>query len=259
MPNYGSIRIMEPDLEPTGIAKKPYVPPITQNIPPNGPLLPVKKNNTLSIVIYLVLGVIIVGLLIFGLMSFTKMNKYKNNVDSLINTAVGVAVQKTQAADDTKYQNEAKSPNKTYLSPSASGSVKIVYPKTWSAYIVESQQNANPVNAYFYPNFVPDVANQANIFSLRMQVLNVPYAQTMDQFTGQLSGGEIKIAAFIPKNVPSVTGSLITGAIDPAQPTATGTMVVLPLRDKTIEIWSENAAALEDFNATVLPNLTFTP
>jgi len=34
---------------------------------------------------------------------------------------------------------------------------------------------------------------------------------------------------------------------------------VLPMRDKTIEIWSENAAALEDFNATVLPNLTFTP
>jgi hypothetical protein len=64
---------MQPDLEPTGIAKKPYVPPIAQNIPPNGSLLPVKKKNTLSTVIYLILGVIIVGLLIFGLMSFTKI------------------------------------------------------------------------------------------------------------------------------------------------------------------------------------------
>ena len=187
------------------------------------------------------------------------MNKYKNNVDALINTAVGTAIQKTQAADDTKYQNEAKAPNKTYLSSSVAGSVKIVYPKTWSAYIIESQQDASFVNAYFYPNFVPDVSNPVNIFSLRMQVLNASYAQTMDQFTGQLSGGKIKIAAFIPKNVPSVTGSLITGAIDPAQPTATGTMVVLPLRDKIIEIWCDNASALEDFNATVLPNLTFTP
>jgi len=259
MPNYGSIRIMEPDLEPTGIAKKPYMPPITQNIPTKGPLLPGKKNNTLSMVVYLAIGVIIIGLLIFGLMSFSKMNKYKNNVDALINTAVGTAIQKTQAADDTKYQNEAKAPNKTYLSSSVAGSVKIVYPKTWSAYIIESQQDASPVNAYFYPNFVPDVSNPVNIFSLRMQVLNASYAQTMDQFTGQLSGGKIKIAAFIPKNVPSVTGSLITGAIDPAQPTATGTMVVLPLRDKIIEIWCDNASALEDFNATVLPNLTFTP
>jgi hypothetical protein len=250
---------MEPDLEPTGIAKKPYMPPITQNIPTKGPLLPGKKNNTLSMVVYLAIGVIIIGLLIFGLMSFSKMNKYKNNVDALINTAVGTAIQKTQAADDTKYQNEAKAPNKTYLSSSVAGSVKIVYPKTWSAYIIESQQDASPVNAYFYPNFVPDVSNPVNIFSLRMQVLNASYAQTMDQFTGQLSGGKIKIAAFIPKNVPSVTGSLITGAIDPAQPTATGTMVVLPLRDKIIEIWCDNASALEDFNATVLPNLTFTP
>ncbi len=259
MPNYGSIRIMEPDLEPTGIAKKPYMPPITQNIPTKGPLLPGKKNNNLSMVVYLAIGVIIIGLLIFGLMSFSKMNKYKNNVDALINTAVGTAIQKTQAADDTKYQNEAKAPNKTYLSSSVAGSVKIVYPKTWSAYIIESQQDASSVNAYFYPNFVPDVSNPVNIFSLRMQVLNASYAQTMDQFTGQLSGGKIKIAAFIPKNVPSVTGSLITGAIDPAQPTATGTMVVLPLRDKIIEIWCDNASALEDFNATVLPNLTFTP
>jgi len=256
---YDSISIMQPELPPQNIAQQPYVPPVAQNTTPKGPLLPKQKNNTISIVIYSVLGVIVIGLLIFGLMSFTKMNKYKNNVDALISNAVNNAVQQTQSADDTKYQTEAKSPNKTYTTPSAAGSVKIVYPKTWSAYIVESQQNSNPVNAYFYPNFVPDVSNQANIFSLRMEVINTSYAQTMDQFTGQVSGGKIKIAAYIPKNVPSVTGSMVTGNIEPNQQKSTGTMVVLPLRDKTIEIWSVNAAALDDFNATVLPNLTFTP
>jgi len=250
---------MQPDSNPQNIAQQPYIPPVAQNTVPRGPLLPQQKSNKISIIIYSVLGLVIMGLLIFGLLSFTKMNKYKNNVDALISTAVNNAIQQTQTADDTKYQTEAKSPNKTYITPSAAGSVKIVYPKTWSAYIVESQQSSNPVNAYFYPNFVPDVANQANIFSLRMQVINTPYAQIMDQFTGQVAGGNIQITAYIPKNVPSVTGSMVTGAIDPNQPKSTGTMVVLPLRDKTIEVWSENAAALDDFNATILPNLTFTP
>jgi len=249
---------MQPDFDSQNIVKQPYIPPTGQNANSQG-TLPTKKNNSLSIVIYAFLGVITIALLIFGLTSFTKMNKYKNNVNALINAAVNTAVQNTQASDDAKYQTEAKSPNKTYISPSADGSVKIVYPKTWSAYIIESQQNSSPVNAYFYPNFVPDVANQANIFSLRMQVINTPYSQIMDQFTGQVSGGTIKIAAYIPKNVPSVTGSIITGDVDSTEPNTSGTLVVLPLRDKTIELWSENTAAQDDLNAIVLPNLTFTP
>jgi ubiquitin C-terminal hydrolase len=70
---------MQPELPPQNIAQQPYVPPVIQNTTPKGPLLPKQKNNTISIVIYSVLGVIVIGLLIFGLMSFTKMNKYKNN------------------------------------------------------------------------------------------------------------------------------------------------------------------------------------
>jgi hypothetical protein len=38
-----------------------------------------------------------------------------------------------------------------------------------------------------------------------------------------------------------------------------GTMVILPLRDKTLEVWTESDAYLSDFKNYVLPNLTFSP
>jgi hypothetical protein len=249
---------MQDNNKPQDIFKPSYVPPVTQNYSSATTMKPVKSGNNKITLIAAGLFAItaIIGLLIFGLSSFAKMNKYKNNVDSIVASAVSAATQAQKASDDTNYQTLAKSPNKTYSAPAAAGSLKLLYPKTWSAYIVESETAANPVDGYFYPNFVPDITNSNNAFSLRIQVMNSSYATIIDQYTSQVAGGKITIAPYSLKNVPSVTGSMITGEIEP---TKTGTMVLLPLRDKTIKVWTENSNALVDLNSTILPNLSFTP
>ena len=240
------------------IFKSSYVPPVAQNLGTTISMPPIKKSNNKVLLILLGLLAIsaIIGLLIFGLYSFSKMNKYKNNVDSLVASAVSTATQAQKNSDDLNYQTLAKSPNKTYAASASVGSLKLLYPKTWSAYIVESETATNPVDGYFYPNFVPDVANTNNMFSLRIQVMNSSYSTVLDQFTSQVSGGKITIAPYSLKNVPSVTGSIITGEIESGK---NGTMVLLPLRDKTVKVWSENTSALGDLNSTILPNLSFTP
>jgi hypothetical protein len=249
---------MQDNNKPQDTFKPSYVPPVTQNYSSATTMKPIKSGNNKITLIAAGLFAItaIIGLLIFGLSSFSKMNKYKNNVDSIVASAVSAATQAQKASDDTNYQTLAKSPNKTYSAPAAAGSLKLLYPKTWSAYIVESETAANPVDGYFYPNFVPDITNSNNAFSLRIQVMNSSYATTIDQYTSQVAGGKITIAPYSLKNVPSVTGSMITGEIEP---TKTGTMVLLPLRDKTIKVWTENSNALVDLNSTILPNLSFTP
>jgi len=38
-----------------------------------------------------------------------------------------------------------------------------------------------------------------------------------------------------------------------------GSMVMFPLRDKTLKVWTEADQFVGDFNNSVLPNLTFVP
>jgi hypothetical protein len=59
----------------------------------------------------------------------------------------------------------------------------------------------------------------------------------------------------LPK-LPQVGGMYLTGQISQRQQ---GTMVLLPLRDKTLEVWTESSAYMNDFTNNVLPNLTFSP
>jgi len=43
-------------------------------------------------------------------------------------------------------------------------------------------------------------------------------------------------------------------------PKVQGSMVLVPLRDKTLKIWTEaDETYLKDFNENILPNYTFEP
>jgi hypothetical protein len=52
---------------------------------------------------------------------------------------------------------------------------------------------------------------------------------------------------------------MLTGAVMPGSPTNNGILVLLPMRDKTLKIWTESTAYFTDFNTYILPNLTFSP
>jgi len=62
----------------------------------------------------------------------------------------------------------------------------------------------------------------------------------------------------LPK-VPSVAGTRLSGQIFSSSKAAPGTIVLVPMRDKTLEIWTESNDYLPDFNTYILPNLSFSP
>ena len=52
----------------------------------------------------------------------------------------------------------------------------------------------------------------------------------------------------------------MTGKIFQGREKVQGTMVIVPIRDKTLKVWTEsNSVFLKDFNEAVLANLTFVP
>jgi hypothetical protein len=212
-----------------------------------------------GLVISLVLAVLLlVGALGFGGWAFSSRQDYKTNVDSKISAAVAIAQQQEGAAKDAQFAQEAKQPLKTYQGPQAYGSLMVNYPKTWSAYVDDTGTGSSLVDGYFAPGTVPSITDQNSVFALRVQVLSQSYSQILQTFTSQQQAGLMKTSAYSLPKLPKIVGVEATGQVF-SNIKANITMVVLPLRSGTLEIWTEGSQYLSDFNSNILPNFSFSP
>ena len=210
-----------------------------------------------GLVISLILTVLLlVGALGFGAWAFSGRQDYKNNVDSKINTAVAVAVSHEDKVKNAQFAEDAKKPLKVYQGPEAYGSMMISFPKTWSAYVDDSGKGNALVDGYFAPGTVPAITGDNSVFALRVQVTNQSYAQTLQSFADQQQTGKVTVSAYALPKLPKIVGVEAVGQINDQ---TSVTMVVLPLRSQTLQIWTEGTQYLNDFNSNILPNFTFSP
>jgi hypothetical protein len=224
-----------------------------------------KQNQvgSTSVVLCIVFGILFVAAAIFGGWAFMGRQDYKNNTQAKVNTAVSAA--KKVQADQLKKQfdEEAKNPNKIYQGSPTYGSVSFAYPKTWSAYVDESG-SAEPINGYFYPNIVPGIQSGL-AYALRVELINNAYPQVVAQFNSQVKTGKVRASAYIPPKMVGKAnlqpGTRLDGAVSTSQNgrTQQGSMVVIQVRDKTLKISTQSPEYLNDFNNSVLANLTFVP
>lgn len=215
-----------------------------------------QKGAINSLLISLILTVLLLfGALGFGYWAFSGRQDYKNNSDQKVAAAVSAAQTQQQATDAKQYAEEAKNPLKKFVGPSDFGGVTILYPKTWSAYVLQNS-GSNPLDAYFQPDIVTDVNNQNNVFALRVQVVQQSYDQVVQQYASQVQQKAATLAPYSLPKVPSVAGSKLDGTIATNQQ---GSVVILPLRNVTLKIFTQSQTFLNDFNNIILPNISFTP
>lgn len=205
--------------------------------------------------------VLLIGALGFGIWSFSSRQDYKNHTDVKVAAAVTVAKQQESDAKDKIFAEELKNPLQTYTGPPAYGGITLNYPKTWSSYIIDTSSSggSTPIDAYFHPVTVPSVQDSNSVFSLRLQILNQSYSQTVSGLTSgtNSAGVTTTIKPYALPKVPKAVGVEVTGGIPNTQ--KTGTMVILPVRSQTIELWTETGQYLNDFNKYILPNFSFSP
>ncbi len=193
----------------------------------------------------------------FAYWAYSGRQDYKNNADQKVTAAVTQANQQTQQADQAQFNQQEKSPYKNYVGPATFGSATLVYPKTWSAYIAEKTAGSGtPVNGYFYPGFVPDTQNPNSSYALRIQIIQQSYDQILAQYKGLVQSQKIAVTPYSFPKVPNVMGSRLDGTIVPNKQ---GSMIIMPLRNLTIEVWTESTSFESDFNNTILPNFVFSP
>lgn len=188
--------------------------------------------------------------------AFMSRSHYKNDTDQITAVAVAKAEEATKKAAADQYAEEIKKPYDTYIGPSAFGTVTVKYPKTWSSYVIENKTGGSPISGYFHPGFVPNVAAQENSFALRVELVRNSYDSVLTTFRSSLQQGKVTISPYTLPKVPNTVGSRIDGQLTQQKQ---GTMIVLPLRDMTLKIWTESNDFKADLETHILPNLQFQP
>ncbi len=212
-------------------------------------------GSVITIVAIVLLAVMLVGAGAFGVWSYMGRQDYKNNSDQKVAVAVQSNTKKVQAADAAIYAEEAKKPLKTYVGPAEFGSLHLTYPRTWSGYVVLGN-SGNALDGYFAPDVVPYIQAQASTFALRVQITSTSYSDILQQFSSQQKQGKVTVTPYTLAKVSGVVGSRIDGQISSNKQ---GSMIVLPMRDKTLKLWTESDTYMNDFNTNILPNTSFSP
>ncbi len=213
----------------------------------------------ISLVIAIVLLLAAAG---FGGWAFSSRQNYKNNADGLIHTAVVAAQGQDLITQKSAIAAAIKQPYLVFNGPEQYGSISFQYPKTWSSYVSGLGVNASGlINGFFAPGMLTSVSDGTEDFALRIQILAQPYNQVAQGYTAQAAGvnATVTASAYTLPHVPDAVGLEVAGTLSIAPSGNTATMVILPERTSTIEIWTDGSANLSDFNNVVLKTFTFSP
>lgn len=218
---------------------------------------PVDQKGAINVLLIPLIVIVLAffGALAFGFWAYSGRQDYKNNVDEKIATAVDVAEKQTATEKDNEFIEREKQPLKEYQGPSSLGTIIIKYPKTWSAYVNDSGKGSAPLDGYFYPGVVPGVDTGAS-YALRLQVSEKTFSDEAKTYDNDVKQGKVSSQPYQPVNVKNVVGLRLTGEIEKGKQ---GIMILLPLRDKTIKLWTEAPQFEQDFDTNILPNFSFTP
>lgn len=210
--------------------------------------------------VFFVLFIAVAG---FGYWAFSGRQDYKNNVDKKINEAVASSEESQKAKLEADFFEKEKSPNKVYKGPLSLGTVTFNYPKTWSAYVDESNSSA-PLNGFFHPDVVPGVQS-STAFAIRMELTTRDYSSTLKEFDNQVKQGKVTAKAYVPPKMVNIsnvsTGTRLDGAIskDNQGKDKIGSMLIIKVRDKTLKLYTESTAFSSDYENIILATLTYIP
>ncbi len=192
----------------------------------------------------------------FGTWAYISRQDYKNNSDQKAVEAADERQKATEAADAAQYAEEAKNPLTTHKAPAQYGGVTIQYPKTWSGYVIEKPSGTTQIDDYFHPSVVPDAMDKDNAFAVRIEVLDQTYDKVLKTYDNEIDAKKLVAAPYTFAKVPDVVGTRLDGEVELNKQ---GSLVVVPMRNLTLKVWTESPTFLADFNAIILPNLSFSP
>jgi len=196
-------------------------------------------------------GFFAILLLGFGVWAYLGKNDAQTNLDGQISDAVQVAEAALSDALTLQFDEESKLPHRTVKLADELGGVTFEFPKNWGVYVIDKGSGSKPLDLWAHPNVVPDISGETS-FGLRMQIVDDAYSDELGDFDREIENGEVSSQTARSNGALGVKlqGEVVRDKI--------GIMVMFPLRDKTLKLWTESSTYKADFE-TALEGLVFTP
>lgn len=173
----------------------------------------------------------------------------KNNVDTKVSAAVAEARKDQADADEAKFLEREKDPNRQFVGPDDYGRVAFDYPKTWSVYVAEDASNGGQFVAYLNPVAVPAVTNATQI-ALRVTIETGDYDREISSFSRAVDSGDLTSSSI---TLDGVTGTRLDGNFSDD---IRGSAVIFRIRDKVVTLRTDAQTFRGDFDK-LIQTITF--
>lgn len=186
-----------------------------------------------------------------GVMVWALLNYFdqKNNVDSIVTSAVTDAVKEQADKDAAAFEAEEKKPNRTFSGPEDYGGVTFEYPKTWSIYIAKDATSGSDYQAYLNPVAVPPISSSQQ-YGLRVTIESKDYDAVIKDYEADVKKGDLK------SSVVKASGQDGTRLDGTFSKDIRGSAVIFKIRDKTLTIQTDALTFRGDFDA-IVQTITF--
>lgn len=214
---------------------------------PQAPVgLPTRKNNTGLLVGISLSAVLFLGLFIW---QFMQAAAARSDRDTAIASAVEKAEEEQQAKLQAEFKQQLESDTVQFVGPDVLGSIRFEYPKAWSVQVDSNNSGSTPLSVTMHPNAI---TNTTAAFALRMEVVEEEYSDRASDYDRAVEKGELKSR---PVSYSGQNGIRFDGLI---KTDLEGSIVLLPVRDKTLVMWTESTNFLQAFERA-LTTLNYVP
>lgn len=197
-----------------------------------------------STIIVIVLTILLAGAGSFAIWAYLQYQEQKTDVDGKIDLATTKARKEQADADEAKFIEREKEPNRQFVGPSDYGRVTFMYPKTWSVYEAREASTGGNYEAYLNPVVVPQITSQRQ-FALRVTIVNQDYEAVIKQYQSLVTRGDLKSRGVA---IGEYTGTRLEGNFSKD---IRGAAVIFKIRDKTLMIRTDSNTFMKDFDALV--------
>lgn len=203
-----------------------------------------QQGGVLIIVAVAVLSVLTIVFGGLAIWSYTQYQAKSNDVEGQIKLAVSEGKAEQREADDKRFDEKEKEPNREFVGPADYGRLTFEYPKTWSLYEATDISRGGDYEAYLNPNKVPPVNNKQQ-FALRVLIENEDYDRVMQQYDSEIKKGALR-SSFTTSQ--GNRGARLDGNFSKD---IRGSAVVYKMRDKTITLRTDADVFKPDFEKII--------
>lgn len=222
-------------------------------MPPATPILTPPKPGSTKFLPMLV-GLFAVGTIVFGVVAAVSYNKLvvaeRTKADE-VSRASEQAKALGKAEAEAFYKEQIETPYRRYTAPDFAGRFAIIFPKSWNVLTKESEAASKQIELIAHPDFIVELPGD-NTYALRVELTKQSFADRKQDFDNLVKSGKLKSENVTVSGIAAIR---LTGKYDNKHD---GVLVLVPVRDKTITIATEDRKFLPEFEQ-ILQKAIITP